>query len=165
MAKTSKKEEQKGLLRRSPGGLASFEDRERWFDDMVARRWMRPFKWGIPEFSEFPSPFEGRYPKVDVIDRENEIVVRAELPGVAKEDLDVSMAENSLTIRASSHHEKKEEEGEYFRREMSRGEYQRTLAIPDNINEEGVQATFKDGILELKLPKAESSKRRKIDVE
>ncbi len=165
MAKTPKKEEQKGLLRRTPGGLTSFEDMERWFDDMFTRRWMRPFRWGFPEFSEIPSPFEGRHPKVDVIDRENEILVRAELPGVSKEDLDVSMAENSLTIRATTGYEKKEEEGEYYRREMSRGEFQRTLAIPDNINEEAIEATFKDGILELKLPKAEVSKRRTITVE
>lgn len=165
MAKTPKKEEQKGLLRRSPSGLASFEDMERWFDDMFTRKWMRPLRWGFPDFPDITSPFEGRHPKVDVIDRELEIVVRAELPGVTKEDLDVSMAENSLTIRATTSHEKKGEEGEFYRREMSRGEFQRTLAIPDNINEEGVQATFKDGILELKLPKAESSKRRKITVE
>ena len=169
MSKESKQEEQqgeqKGLLRRSPSGLAGFEDMERWFDEMFTRRWMRPFRWGFPEFPELPSVFQGRYPKVDVIDREAEIIIRAELPGVKKEDLDVSMAEKSVTIRATTSHEQKEEKGEYFRREMSRGEFQRTLALPDNVNEEEIQATFKDGILELKMPKTEASKRRSITVE
>ena len=154
----------KGLQRRAAGMMNPFEDMERWFDDFFPRRWMRP-RWEFPSFPEFESSFEGRYPKVDVINRDSEVVVRAELPGVSKENLDVSMADNKLTIRATTHSEQKEEKEEYYRREMSRGEFQRTLIIPDDVDAEKIQASFKDGILELTMPKLKSAERRSIKVD
>jgi HSP20 family protein len=102
---------------------------------------------------------------VDVIDRDTEVVVRAELPGITKDDLDVSLSDNTLTIRASTQHEKKEEKGHYYRREMSRGEFQRSLRLPANVEGDKTKASFKDGILELVVPKAASSKRQTIKVE
>ncbi len=163
MTKETEKEK-KGLQRRATPMMSPFEEMERWFDDFFPRRWMRP-RWEFPSFPEFESPFEGRFPKVDVINRDTEVVVRAELPGVSKEDLDVSMADNKLTIRATTSSEQKEEKEEYYRRETSRGEYQRTLIIPEDIDAENVQAAFKDGILELKMPKMEKAQRRSITIE
>jgi HSP20 family protein len=137
---------------------------ERWVDDFFPRGWMRP-RWDLPSFPDFDSPFEGRFPKVDVINRDTEVVVRAELPGVSKDNLDVSMTDNKLTIRATTSSEQKEEKEEYYRREMSRGEFQRTLIIPDDVDEESVQASFKEGILELKMPKLKKAQRRSITIE
>jgi len=99
-------------------GFVSFEDLDRMFDrmfeDFLPRRWMRPFSMPWTGRGEV-SAFEGRLPSVDVIDRENEVVVKAELPGVDKKDLDVSMGDNAVTIKASSHQEEKEEKGDYYR--------------------------------------------------
>ena len=104
-------------------------------------------------------------PKVDIIDRDTEVVVKAELPGVEKDNLDISISENMLTIRASTQHEKKEEKGQYFRREMSRGELQRTLRLPGQVDGDKAKASFKDGILEISVPKAPGSRRQTIKVD
>ncbi|MGH8524999.1 MAG: Hsp20/alpha crystallin family protein, partial [Gammaproteobacteria bacterium] len=154
--KSEKQEKQRPLARRGEGGgLAPFEDVDRWFDDafrdFFSRRWLSP--WFERGASELRAPFEGRMPKVDIVDRENDICLRAELPGVSKDDLEVSMTDNNVTIRASTKHEEHEEKGGYHRREMSRGEFQRTVSLPVEVKGEEAKASFKDGILELVFPK------------
>ena len=168
MAKSERKEEK---APRS-GGLVPFGEVDRWFDEFnrrfdefFSRRWLSPFERLLPGLPELRAPFEGRMPRVDMIDRDTDIVIRAELPGIAKEDLDVSMTDDAVTLRASTRHEEKEEKGEYYRREMSRGEFQRTLRLPAAVKGEQAKATFKDGILELVLPKMEQAKRKTIRIE
>jgi len=104
-------------------------------------------------------------PNVDVIDREDEILVRAELPGVDRKDVDVSLSDSLVTIKGSSNHEEKEEKGNYSRREMSRGTFSRTIALPGEVDGSKAKATFSDGVLELTLPKMEKSRRQKIRVD
>ncbi len=164
--------ESKQVEKAGRGGMVPFEDVDRWFsevahrfDDLFSRRWLSPFERLFPSVPEMKTPFEGRMPKVDVIDREAEIVIRGELPGVTKENLEVSMTDDAVTIRASTRHEEQEEKGEYRRRELSRGEFQRVLALPAAVKGAEAKATFKDGILELVLPKLEPAKRRTIKVE
>lgn len=144
--------------------LGSLEDFEHFFDEFLNRSgWMQPlFRRGFPDFE---SAFGNRWPKVDVIDRDNEIVVKAELPGVDKDNVEVSISDNLLTIRASTQHEKKEEKGQYFRRELSRGECQRAVRLPGQVDGDKAKASFKDGILEISVPKAPGSKRQSIKVE
>jgi HSP20 family protein len=103
-------------------------------------------------------------PKVDVIERDDEVIVKAELPGVDKKDLDVSVTENSVTIKGTTSHEEKEEKGDYYRCEISRDAYARTVALPSYVDADKAKANFKDGVLELKLPKVEKSKRRSIEI-
>jgi hypothetical protein len=81
-----------------------------------------------------PAVFEGRMPSVDVIDRDNEILVRAEIPGVDKKDLDVSVTEDSVCIKGSVQHEEEEEKGEYYRRETSSGSFARTMILPSEVD-------------------------------
>ena len=145
--------------------LSPFEDMDHWMDDFFHPGWMHPYRQRWPNWGDFGEVFKGRVPKVDVIDRENEIIIHAELPGVNKDDLDVTMTENTVSIRATTKQEKKEEKGEYFRREMSRGEFQRTIPLPVNVDAENAKASFKDGIMELKLPKVKKTKRKTIKVE
>ena len=99
---------------------------------------------------------------MDIIDHDTEIEVQAALPGVKKEDLDVSINNQTITIRTSTKEEKKE--GKYFRREITRGEFQRTLSLPDNVDEANAKASFKDGILKVTIPKTEKSKRKTIEI-
>jgi len=104
-------------------------------------------------------------PKVDMIDRDGEIVVRAELPGVKKDDVEVTLSEHSVTIKAHTCREEKEEKDEYYRREMSRGDFQRTLTLPGGVDDAKTKAKFADGVLELTLPKMEKTSRRKVKVD
>lgn len=144
--------------------LSPFEEMEHLFDDFLSRgSWIQPFlRRGLPDLE---AAFAGRFPKVDIIDRETEVLVKAELPGVDKSDVDVSISENMLTLRASTQREKKEEKGHYFRRELSRGEFQRTLRLPGQVDADKAKASFKDGVLEICVPKAPGSKRQAIKVD
>ena len=159
-----KQEERESERSARSRGLIPFEDIERMFDDFLSRKWLRPFSWDLPSWGRL-APFEGRLPKVDVIDREDEVVVHAELPGVRKDDLDVSVSENVLTIKASTRQEEKEEKGEYYRRERSVGTFTRTLTLPSGVDDSKAKATFNEGLLELVFPKLMAAKRQRIKVE
>jgi HSP20 family protein len=142
-----------------------FEEMERMFEQFLGRSWLRPFGWESPHWSEMAKSMEVRVPSVDVIDREEEVVVRAEIPGVEKENLEVSLNDDRLTIKGSTQEEKEEKEaGEYTRREMSRGSFTRVVTLPANVDGEKAKASFKDGVLEMTLPKLKPSKRLRINV-
>lgn len=162
----------KGAVERRPsfGTLMPFEEMERMFDRFFegfgfGPRRLRPFHWDVPSRGEFGGEMEPRFPRVDMIDRDNDILVRAELPGVEKKDLDVSMSDNMLTIHGATHFEEKEARGEYQRGEIRHGEFHRTLSLPVEVDGEKVKAKFENGILELTLSKLETAKRRTIKVE
>jgi len=148
-----------------PGPPGLYEEFDRMFDNFFPRGWMRPWRQEWPELGKLGPMFTGRYPHVDVIDRDGEIVVKAELPGVDKKDLDISMTEDSVTIKGSTRREEKEEKENYFRSEITRGEFARKVALPAEVDSDKAQASFKDGILELVLPKTQVRKRRTIPVE
>jgi len=144
----------------APGGsLFAFDEFDNFFDDFLSRRWPRLLDLN------FPAGFDRGFPKVDIIDHDNEIEVQAALPGVKKEDLDVSINNQTITIRTSTKEEKKEDEkGKYFRREITRGEFQRTLSLPDNVDDANAKASFKDGILTVTIPKTEKSQRKTVEI-
>ena len=108
--------------------------------------------------------FALRMPNVDVIDRDTEIVVRAEVPGIDKKDLDISLSDNLLTIKGQIRTEKKEEKGDYHRHEISSSSFARSVTLPAAVDTSKANAALKDGVLEINLPKLESSKRRNISI-
>ncbi len=143
-------------------GLGLFDD-DRWFEDLFSRRW-----WpGFPEASlrERWTQRHAMMPKVDVLDQDTQIVVRAEVPGIDRENLDISVTDNLVTIRGQSRHEESKEEGAYFRREISQGAFERTVLLPSDVDADKAKATFTDGMLELTLPKVKEVRRRRIPVE
>ncbi len=141
------------------GGLLSFEDFDGFFDNFLSRRWSRP-DWSLSTQSE------AGIPRVDILDHESEIEVQAALPGVKKEDVNVTINHQTITIRTCTRDEKKEEEkGKYFCREIMRGEFQRTLALPDNIDGDKAHASFTDGILKVIIPKTEKHQRKSIEIQ
>jgi len=164
MAHDTKKTAKTELKKAEAGHVLSpFEEMDRLFDSYFSRGWLRPFQF--PSMAKVPAPFEGRIPDIDLIDRDDEFVIKAELPGVEKKDLDITVSQNSVTIKGSTHHEEKEEKGDYYRCEISRGSYARTLALPADVDEEHSKASFKDGVLELTLPKQKKTRRHNIQIE
>ncbi len=110
--------------------------------------------------------FEGqRLPSLDVIDREADVLVRAEIPGIDKKDIDISITDNLLTIKGHSKHEKKDKKGDYHRHEISSASFARSFTLPGEVDSAKTVANLKDGILEITLPKLEASKRRSIAVQ
>lgn len=143
----------------SSTGLISFEEFDHFFDDFLSRRWPRLLDWNVP------AGLEKGFPKVDILDHDKDIEIQAALPGVKKDDLDITINNQTITIRASTKEEKKEEEkGKYFRREIARGEFQRVLSLPENVDGDNAKASFADGILKVIIPKTEKTKRKTIEV-
>lgn len=145
--------------------LSPFDEMDRLMESFFPRRWMHPFRWEMPSMSELGAPFDAKMPRVDVIDRDTEILVKAEMPGVEKDDLDVSVTGNTVTIKGTTSHEEKEEKGDYYRCEISRGSFSRTVPLPASVDSNKAKASFKDGILELTLPKVEKSKRKSVTID
>lgn len=146
-------------------GLNVFDEMERMFDNFSSIAWAAPIRQALPSRNEFSSLFETAIPQVDVIERDGEIIIKTMLPGVEKKDLDISMTKNTVTIKGEINHEEKDEKGEYYRNEISKGSYLRTVTLPENVDEDRVKAKYKDGMLELTVPKLEISHRRNIKVE
>ncbi len=136
-------------------------DVERLFEQLTGN-------WRLPLRAEWPllrgQSAATASPRVDVIERDGEIVVRAELPGVEKKDLDVSLTDRAVTIKASTRRETKEESGDYHRREISTGYVSRVIALPSGVDVSACKAEFKDGILELEIPKQAKATRVQVDV-
>ena len=165
MAKEEKEQSKQEVQKVQPARtLSPFEEMERLFEGYFPRGWMHPFHWERPSWGDLAAPFEGKMPRVDIVDHDEEIVVKAELPGVDKKDLDVSVTENTVTIKGSTSQEEKQEKGDYFRSEISRGSYARTLTLPSEVAADKAKAKFKDGVLELTLPKLKKAKRHSIKV-
>jgi HSP20 family protein len=149
----------KGKLERMPRPASPFGTVDRLFDEFFGPRFPRLFGWdrplgGLGEFA----------PSVDVIDREDEVFVRAEVPGYKKEDIEILVSGNTLTLKGETGAEQKEERGDYYYQEISRGSFARTLALPAEVDDSKAKASMKDGVLELTLPKVEKSKRRSIPI-
>lgn len=171
MAGTSKStvvgiERRKDLQKPTPvTALSPFEDMERMFENFLQRSWMRPFGFERPLWKEMEMPFKGKMPSMDVIDQDENILVRAEVPGVEKKDLDISVTENTLTLKGKTSHEEKEAKGDYYRCEISRGAFSRTVTLPHEVDADQAKASFKDGLLELTLPKVKKTSRHTVQIE
>jgi HSP20 family protein len=148
----------------SPRLPSRWEDLDHFFDQFLRRNWLRPWRLDWPSLPEFGLP-ELRAPKVDVIDRDGEVVVKAEIPGVDKKDLDISVGDDSVTIKGETRKEEKEEKGDYYRCEISRGSFSRTVALPAAVDGAKATATFQDGILQLTLPTVKAAQRHNIAIE
>ncbi|MFZ5557388.1 MAG: Hsp20/alpha crystallin family protein [Pseudomonadota bacterium] len=144
--------------------LAPFVEMERFFDRLFPRGWLRPFAWEPVGWGEMAPLFELNALKIDVIDKETEVVIRAEVPGIDKKDLEVSLDDNLLTIKGKAAREREEEKENYFRREISRGEVSRTVLLPTAVDGARTASELKDGVLELRLPKIEKAHRVTIPV-
>src|SRR5438093_4339415 len=103
-------------------------------------------------------------PSVDIFENDNEVVVKAELPGMNAKDIDVRLENNVLTLRGDRHFEKETKEENYHRIESEYGTFTRSFALPTAVNGDKVTAEYKDGILKVVLPKKEETKLKPIKV-
>jgi len=104
-------------------------------------------------------------PPVDIFERGDDLVLRAELPGVEQGDIDISVENNTLVLRGQRKGEQELNDENAYRRERVFGLFTRSFALPKTIDPEKIAASYKNGVLEVRLPKAEQAKSRKITVE
>ena len=144
--------------------LTAFNNLEHKVENLFKSLWHNPFQHADKTDFDFPVSFD-EMPKMDVIERDKEIIVKAELPGIDKKDIDVSITNNRLVIKASTRHEEKEEKGDYLKQEIRSSEVFRSVHLPGEVDDSNIKTSFKNGLLELTIPKHESSHRRRIKVE
>ncbi len=104
-------------------------------------------------------------PAVDVKELENEFIIDADIPGVDPKDIEIHMENGMLTIKGERHTESTDEKDGYKRVERSYGSFYRRFSLPDSADSEKIKATSHNGVLELKIPKSEKVKARRIKVD
>ena len=109
-------------------------------------------------------PLQDWVPPVDILERDGHFVIRAELPGMKREDMDVRIENGVLTLRGERKREVTDQEGQGFRTERVYGAFTRSFALPTTVDAANVTATYKDGILEVTVPKAETAKPKSIEI-
>ena len=108
--------------------------------------------------------FSGWSPALDVHDEKDNLVVHVELPGMKKEEINISLHDGALTVSGERKQEREQKEGESFRSERYFGKFQRSVTLPAAVDAKNVKATYKDGLLTIHLPKAEEAKPKQIAV-
>jgi len=139
-----------------------FREMERWMDEMMRRpllAWRRPLTWW-----RIPTEAMGWVPSVEMYEKEDKFVVRAELPGMKKEEIDVSVVGNTLTISGERKAETEVKEEDYYRCELCYGKFSRSISLPAAVDAAKVDASYENGILEITLPKIEAAKPKKITI-
>ena len=104
------------------------------------------------------------YPAVDILESKEAYLLRAELPGMKKEDFNLELKDGTLTLTGERMSAKPAEGVEYRSVERVSGKFVRSFTLPETVKHDGIQATYKDGILEIKVPKAEEAKPRQIEI-
>ena len=104
-------------------------------------------------------------PLMDVVETKDGISLKVEVPGIKQEDINISLADNTLTVKGERKHESEVREEDYTRFERSYGTFQRSMALPPTVDTERVKAIYKDGVLEIQLPKKEEARPKAIKVE
>lgn len=110
------------------------------------------------------TPMSGKLPVIDIIEEGDKIIIKADLPGMEKKDISVTLADDMLTIKGERSSEKEEKKKNYFRQERHFGKFQRTFRLPAEIKSEKVDAVFDKGVLQITLPKSEAQKNKEITI-
>jgi HSP20 family protein len=144
------------LARWTPrGNLQSFQDEmNRMFNQFFQGGTGEEAGWGVRTWA----------PPVDIYETDDAVILKAELPGVSKDDVSIEIHQNTLILRGERKHEAEVKEDRYHRVERAYGTFQRSFVLPTVVDQEHVQATYHDRVLELRLPKSEAAKPKRIAI-
>ncbi len=162
----AKEKESKELVKVEPSrAILPFEEMERWFDVAFSRpiSLFHPL-WRPRLRSLVMQEFS---PSVDIFEDGDDVVVKAEAPGMKKEDMDVKIEGDTITVTGEKKTEEKVEKKDYYRLERSYGSFCRSFRLPTDVQADKAKATFKDGVLEVRVPKTEEAKKKakKVEIE
>lgn len=141
---------------RGMAGDSTLDWADRFFDDLPSML----FREMIPSFRGR----DGIMPAFDISETDAHFVVRADLPGINANDLDISLAGNVLTIKGEKKDGRTEDGESCYCSERRFGSFSRSFKLPSDVSSEGIEAAYKDGVLSVTIPKSEASKHRKITV-
>jgi HSP20 family protein len=146
----------RGLIPWRP--FRELEEMERRFEDILGRPFL-PTVW-----RRIPMVEMGWAPAIEVFEKEDKFVVKAELPGMKEEDIDISVVGDALTIKGERKAESEVKEEDYYCCERSYGSFSRSIAVPSDVDAKKIEASYEDGVLEVSLPKAPEVKPKKVAV-
>jgi HSP20 family protein len=106
----------------------------------------------------------GWNPVVDIYDNEDNIVIKAELPGVSKKDIEIDIKDRILTLKGERFADNEVKEDTYYRRERTYGRFERSFTLPANVDPDKIKADYSDGVLKIEVPKPENQKPKQITV-
>jgi len=138
--------------------LRELEELERHFEEIFGR----PFQPAVGR--RLPTEERGWVPPIEVFEKEGKFVVKAELPGMKEENIDVSVVGDMLTIKGERKTETEVKEEDYYCCERSYGSFFRSIALPSTVDAKKIEASYESGVLEVSLPKAPEVKPKKISV-
>lgn len=153
------------LARQAPqeqGFMSPFQEMER-MERMLSDFFRRPYSLFSPThwMRSFPEMEDVSRVSVDVFDEGDNVVIKAEVPGISKDDIEVSFKDNhTIMISGEKKKEEKVENKDYYRMERSYGSFNRSIVLPSEVNPDQASATFKDGILDIHIPKSEESRQK-----
>lgn len=131
----------------------------------LRRMWEEMDRWSRPYFAMHPEDeVEGWAMPLDVVEKDDNILVHATMPGVKPGDIDVTIEDNMLTIKGKTEMEEEHKEGEYLMRERRTGAFHRTLRLPGTVNTEKAMPTYENGVLTITFPKVEAKKAKHLKV-
>ncbi|MEZ0323439.1 MAG: Hsp20/alpha crystallin family protein [Hydrogenothermaceae bacterium] len=123
----------------------------------------RLFKEFIPE-EKVETQVVAWSPRVDIYEKDSNIIIEAEIPGAKKEDIEVKVKDNSVVLRGEVKREEEKKEENYYRSERFYGKFERVIPLPTDVKVEEAKATFENGILKLSIPKATQEKEVKVEI-
>ena len=135
--------------------MVTLRDRmDRLFEDSLSKARGGEEEFGLSTWS----------PSVDIYETKDNLVIKAEIPGIEKKDVTIEVKDNTLKLKGERKFEKNVEEENYHRMECSYGSFQRIFTLPATINQEKIAASFKNGMLEITMPKKEEKKPKQIEI-
>jgi HSP20 family protein len=156
-----------GDLERRTGGIwSTLDDMERWMEETIHRPFL--FDYGFRPISRLLHDLRGEgemMPYVDVYTTGNELIMKAELPGMKREDINVRLVDNNLVISGEKKTEEKVEQKDYLRLERSFGSFTRSLHLPEGCMTDRLSATYKNGVLEIRVPREGGTEAKTITIE
>jgi HSP20 family protein len=142
---------------RRPSPLGELVSLRQAMDRLFEDSFVRSRPWGMNGEAGTPLP-------LDITSSADALLVDAALPGIPPEDVEITVEDGTLTIRGSTRQERRESEGDVLVQEIRRGEVSRSLSLPNGLEPDRAEATFEDGILTLRIPRAEQVKPRQIRI-
>ena len=145
---------------RPMGWLSPFERMDDMFDELIRR----PF--GRHLLNRFPRTMDeiALSPSVDIFEEKDDVVLKTELPGMTKDDIEINLTDDMITLSGEKKHEEKIEEKNYYRCERSYGSFKRSFDLPAEVQSDKAKASFKNGVLEVRIPKTEEARKKAVKI-
>jgi HSP20 family protein len=141
-----------------------FSDVDRMFERALGDFWSPTFPRLLrPDFWR-GRPITVEAPTLDIYEEKDDLIVKAEVPGLSKDEIDISLDGNTLTIKGEKKKEEEVKEDDYYRCERTFGAFFRSIELPSEVKADKVTASFKNGVIEIRLPKTEEAKKNVVHV-